>query len=472
MLSLTLQLPLRTRSTNDIRNGVGPSGCGGGGAAINPKLIHVWIESCTKLKSRSFSICCQLLPSQKTVYCYGEVFQVLGCPDNIRLGSSDKCLSDPGRQDRGYIDNDSDFRWSDQRFTGRNGNDRQGQGNYNQRQHRNQSTRDFNQGHTSGSAGQRRGFVLLDGLLTEGEGLSPSGRKNQVMPRVCRLPPTKRTVYAMTPVIAAKTSGTINQMFFPDELPGLPLRQMRLICIVDCRTRMATTSSWLSLRLTNAPAVFMDLMNRIFPEYLDKFVIVFIDDILVYSKSEEEHERHLRITHHYGSIKRLRAITKWLMTYYRTEVEKFSGGLLGYYQTAFDVDYVYGGSVLLASMRIESNLMLQIKEAKSDDIGYVLPNGQALREKKVMTSSIVLHFTIHPVQTKKYQSLKQYILWTRHEARCGYPVGDPIVEMGMRFPWISLLVCLILIKDICDMGGLLSANQSALFLPISEELWY
>lgn len=47
--------------------------------------------------------------------------------------------------------------------------------------------------------------------------------------------------------------------------------------------------------LTNAPAVFMDLMNRVFHEYLDKFVIVFIDDILVYSKSEKEHERHLRI---------------------------------------------------------------------------------------------------------------------------------------------------------------------------------
>ncbi|GJR28724.1 putative nucleotidyltransferase, ribonuclease H [Tanacetum coccineum] len=47
--------------------------------------------------------------------------------------------------------------------------------------------------------------------------------------------------------------------------------------------------------LTNAPTVFMDLMNRIFHEYLDKFVIVFIDDILVYSKSEEEHEQHLRI---------------------------------------------------------------------------------------------------------------------------------------------------------------------------------
>ncbi|KAL5570794.1 hypothetical protein UlMin_020391 [Ulmus minor] len=47
--------------------------------------------------------------------------------------------------------------------------------------------------------------------------------------------------------------------------------------------------------LTNAPAAFMDLTNRIFREYLDKFVIVFIDDILIYSKSQKEHEQHLRV---------------------------------------------------------------------------------------------------------------------------------------------------------------------------------
>nr|GFA25240.1 putative reverse transcriptase domain-containing protein [Tanacetum cinerariifolium] len=47
--------------------------------------------------------------------------------------------------------------------------------------------------------------------------------------------------------------------------------------------------------LTNAPAVFMDLMNRVCKPYLDKFVIVFIDDILIYSKDEKGHEEHLKV---------------------------------------------------------------------------------------------------------------------------------------------------------------------------------
>ncbi|KAL0541606.1 hypothetical protein IC582_021659 [Cucumis melo] len=51
----------------------------------------------------------------------------------------------------------------------------------------------------------------------------------------------------------------------------------------------------MSFGLTNAPTVFMDLMNRVFREFLDTFVIVFIDDILIYSKTEAKHEEHLRI---------------------------------------------------------------------------------------------------------------------------------------------------------------------------------
>ena len=65
----------------------------------------------------------------------------------------------------------------------------------------------------------------------------------------------------------------------------------------------------MSFGLTNAPATFMSLMNEIFKPYLDLFVIVFIDDILVYSKSKKEHEEHLRI---FGNVEGEKALCQIL----------------------------------------------------------------------------------------------------------------------------------------------------------------
>ncbi|GJT28496.1 putative reverse transcriptase domain-containing protein [Tanacetum coccineum] len=93
--------------------------------------------------------------------------------------------------------------------------------------------------------------------------------------------------------------------------------------------------------LTNAPAVFMDLMNRVCKPYLDKFVIVFIDDILIYSKNEQEHKEHLKQIlellkkEEFEGIHvdpaKIESIKDWTSPKSPTEIRQFLG-LAGYYR--------------------------------------------------------------------------------------------------------------------------------------------
>ncbi|KAA0058469.1 pol protein [Cucumis melo var. makuwa] len=91
----------------------------------------------------------------------------------------------------------------------------------------------------------------------------------------------------------------------------------------------------MSFGLTNAPTVFMDLMNRVFREFLDTFVIVFIDDILIYSKTEAEHEGHLRHVVSKAGVSvdpaKIEAVTSWPRPFTVSEVRSFLG-LAGYYR--------------------------------------------------------------------------------------------------------------------------------------------
>nr|GEX32897.1 putative reverse transcriptase domain-containing protein [Tanacetum cinerariifolium] len=86
--------------------------------------------------------------------------------------------------------------------------------------------------------------------------------------------------------------------------------------------------------LTNAPAVFMDLMNRVCKPYLDKFVIVFIDDIFIYSKDEKEHEEHLKVILELLKEEKLYAKfskCEFWIPKTPTEIRQFLG-LAGYYR--------------------------------------------------------------------------------------------------------------------------------------------
>ena len=78
--------------------------------------------------------------------------------------------------------------------------------------------------------------------------------------------------------------------------------------------------------LTNAPAVFMDLMNKVFRPYIDQFVIIFIDDILIYSKSTEEYGQHLRIA--LQTLRDNKLVTKFSKCEFFLEEVRFLGHIV------------------------------------------------------------------------------------------------------------------------------------------------
>ncbi|XP_078176354.1 uncharacterized protein LOC144569759 [Carex rostrata] len=208
--------------------------------------------------------------------------------------------------------------------------------------------------------------------------------------------------------------------------------------------------------LTNAPAAFMDMMQRVFHDLLDSTMVMFIDDILVYSRSREEHEVHLRIVlqrlrdHQLfakfskcefwlekvaflGHVisgeglavdsEKIRAVTDWKRPETVTEIRSFLG-LAGYYRR-----FVLGFSQLAAPLRKLLHKGVKFEWGATQDQSFeelknrlvsapVLAMPITDEEYTVYTdaSGSEAHdsgYTIHPGEVKMYQDLKRHFWWPK-----------------------------------------------------------
>ncbi|WVZ97087.1 hypothetical protein U9M48_042648, partial [Paspalum notatum var. saurae] len=183
----------------------------------------------------------------------------------------------------------------------------------------------------------------------------------------------------------------------------------------------------MSFGLTNAPAYFMQLMNSVFMDYLDKFVMVFIDDILIYSKTEAEYEEHFRLVRQRlrehklyakfskcefwiyevrflghvvskGGIavhpSKVSTVTNWKVPEIPKEQKKF----IVYWDASRDGL----GCVLMqeaAAFEAETTLEQEIREHQKDDEKFI--------RKLILSEAHDTVYSIHPGSTKMYYDLKE-----------------------------------------------------------------
>ncbi|GJU96454.1 putative reverse transcriptase domain-containing protein [Tanacetum coccineum] len=179
--------------------------------------------------------------------------------------------------------------------------------------------------------------------------------------------------------------------------------------------------------LTNAPAVFMDLMNRVCKPYLDKFVIFFIDDILVYSKSKEEHEVHLRLVLELLKKEKFKieAVKNWKAPTTPSEIRSFLR-LVGYYRhfivnfskiakpltslTQKNKKYKWGIEQEEAFQTLKDNLcnalILSLPDGVEDFVVYCDASNQGLGKENVVGDALKrLHGLDQQMERKKDESL-------------------------------------------------------------------
>nr|GEV96076.1 hypothetical protein [Tanacetum cinerariifolium] len=230
--------------------------------------------------------------------------------------------------------------------------------------------------------------------------------------------------------------------------------------------------------LTNAPAVFMDLINRACKPYLDKFVIVFINDILIYSKSKKEHEGHLRQI--LNLLKKEELYAKFSKCEFWISRVQFLGhvidcrGRAGYYRrfiegfskiaksmtklTQKDVKFDWGDKQEAAFQRIKQKLCGAPILA--------LPKGSKDFVTVIMHESHKSKYSIHPGSKKMYQNIKKLYLWPNMKANIATYIPEwkwdnIIIDFVMKLPKSSQGYDTIWV--IVDR-----LTKSAIFMPMRE----
>ncbi|GJS38858.1 putative reverse transcriptase domain-containing protein [Tanacetum coccineum] len=252
---------------------------------------------------------------------------------------------------------------------------------------------------------------------------------------------------------------------FPEDLPGLPptrqLQGSRVYSKIDLRygyhqlrvreedipkTAFKTRYSHykfqvMSFGLTNAPAIFLDLMNRVCKPYLDKFVIVFFDDILIYSKSEEEHAEHLKLI-----LELLKKEELWLelLSDYDCEICYHLGKANMVADALRRKEWNKPLRVRALVLMIGLNLLVQILEAQVEarkeenyeieDLcgmikkleqradGTLCLNGRSWIPCRGNLRELIVHeshkskYSVHPGSDKMFQDLKKLYWWPNMKA--------------------------------------------------------
>nr|GEX57623.1 putative reverse transcriptase domain-containing protein [Tanacetum cinerariifolium] len=208
--------------------------------------------------------------------------------------------------------------------------------------------------------------------------------------------------------------------------------------------------------LTNAPAVFMDLINRVCKPYLDKFVIVFIDDILIYSRSEEEHEAHLKTI--LDLLKKEKLYAKVSKFEFWLKEVQFLGHVVNREGIHVDRSKVESGE---ASKDLKAPAKwlrgLERHFEKRDDGGVYffdrvwIPSVGGIR-KLIMDEAHTSRYSVHPGADKMYYDLRDLYWWPGMKRDIAEYVSECLTS-GHDAIWV-----------VVDR-----LTKSAYFLPIRED---